>query len=120
MSYPRSDRANTPDEEGPVSRLGEVVERARWLRTGWRRPVAWVPLTALVVLTGVLAELVEPWPEGPVLLTLTGTGPHGITLSDIVVLVVVGVLSVVWLWAISSPPQTDVGEALGTFEGRRN
>ncbi len=101
-----------------MSRMGEVIERARWLRTGCRRPVVWAPLVALLVLTGTLAQVAAPWPEGPILVTLTGTGPHGIALSDIVVLVVVGLVSAVWLWVVSSPRQADARQALGTLDRR--
>lgn len=97
-----------------MSRLREVGGRARWLHISWRRPAVWAPLAALAGLTWVLAQLVAPWPEGRILLTLTGTGPHGITVSDIVVLVVVGLLSAIWLWVVSSPPQADVRHALDT------
>ncbi len=61
------------------------------------RPGAWLPVLALVGLAGFLAEVVRPWPEGPILYTPRGLGPHGITASDVVVLAVVVVAVVVWL-----------------------
>jgi hypothetical protein len=62
-----------------------------------RRPLAWVPLLALTVVALVLAQAVQPWPEGPVLLTLRGFGPHGIVFSDVVLLVLLVAISLTWL-----------------------
>lgn len=61
------------------------------------RPGAWLPVLALVVLAAFLAEVVQPWPEGPILLAPRGLGPHGIATSDVVVLALVVAGSALWL-----------------------
>ena len=90
--------------------------RAMWLRANYRRAIVWAPPAALVALAWVLAEVVEPWPEGRVLLTVKGLGPHGVTVSDLILLGILTVLTVAWLWTVSSPPEADAGAALGTLE----
>ena len=82
----------------------------------YRRPIVWVPPAALVALAWILADVLEPWPEGRILLTLKGFGPRGVTVSDVVLLGVVAVLTVAWLWTASAPPETDARAALGTLE----
>lgn len=54
--------------------------------------MAWLPLVVLALTAVVLAEVVEPWPEGRILMTLHGLGPHGITVSDVLVLGVIVIL----------------------------
>ncbi len=54
--------------------------------------MAWLPLVVLALTAVFLAEVVEPWPEGRILMTLHGLGPHGITVSDVLVLGVIVIL----------------------------
>ncbi|MDQ6725932.1 MAG: hypothetical protein M3066_07185 [Actinomycetota bacterium] len=67
------------------------------MRSTYLRPGAWLPVVALIGLAGFLAEVVRPWPEGRILYTPRGLGPHGITAADVIVLAVVVVAAVVWL-----------------------
>jgi hypothetical protein len=60
------------------------------------RPRAWLPLLVVALVALVLA-LLEPWPDGPVLLGVRGLGPRGITLSDAIVLAALVVLGFGWL-----------------------
>ena len=64
---------------------------------GYGRPAAWLPPLALVLLALAVTTVVEPWPEGRVLVTVRGTGPHGVTVSDLVVLAVTALATVLWL-----------------------
>ena len=99
-----------------TSRQGRAAPRATWLRNRYRRPIVWEPPAALVALAWILADVLEPWPEGRVLLTLKGFGPRGVTVSDVVLLGVIAVLTVAWLWTASAPPEADARAALGTLE----
>lgn len=82
-------------ETSRPSVLGRPVRKGRVSR--WLRPRVWLPFLVLGLVAVFLAEVVEPWPEGRILLTLHGLGPHGITVSDVVVLGAVAVLGAGWL-----------------------
>jgi len=56
-----------------------------------------MPPVGLAVTAFVVAQIVQPWPEGPILLTQRGLGPHGIVLSDVVLLAVVVMISLAWV-----------------------
>jgi len=86
-----------------VTRRAGIAERGRWLRQAYRRPVVWGPPLGLLVLAWYLAEVVEPWPEGPTLLVLKGLGPHGVATSDVILLAVLAGVVTAWLFVVSSP-----------------
>lgn len=87
-----------PDDGDAVGDPGGRLQPL--LATAARRPRVWLPPATLAVLAVVLAQLVRPWPEGPILLTLHGFGPHGITTSDLVVAGLLVVLSAAWVRAV--------------------
>ncbi len=87
-----------PSGMGANRPAGESQLRAT-VRNTCRRPSAWLSLASLLAVATVVAA-VQPWPEGPILLTVKGFGPHGLTFSDVVVgafVVVVAMASVLIL-----------------------
>lgn len=67
----------------------------RAIATAVKRSLAWVPVAALIATAIVLAEVVKPWPEGWILVTLVRG--RGLTMSDIVVVNFLVVLTLTWL-----------------------
>ncbi len=61
-----------------------------------------VAAVALALTAIFLAEVVEPWPEGPTLLPLHRLDPHGVSMSDVVVLGALGVFGFGWLRLIAA------------------
>jgi hypothetical protein len=64
------------------------------------RPIAYLPILALAAAAYLLAQVIEPWPEGRVLLRVKGLGPHGVTVSDVLVSTVVIGTALGWLFAV--------------------
>lgn len=79
-----------------VGRYGTPMLSRAALAT-YRRPTAWVPIAAVLAIAVYLAEVVEPWPEGGILLSVPGTTSHGLTFSDVVLMAVLVTSSVAWL-----------------------
>lgn len=111
-SRSRAARDGRADAEvGPGAAQGDRGPSPAGARSvTWRtylRPTASVPLLALALSALYLAEVVEPWPEGRILVTLRGLGPHGVTLSDVVVLAAVAALGFGWLRLIAARDERD-------------
>ncbi len=108
------DRAHTAAVEGAGAKAGcygrcgmrgnrsaGASQRRGVVRNTWRQPVAWLPLASLLAVAAVAAA-VQPWPEGPILLTPSGFGPHGVTFSDVLVGAFVVVAAMGWVLLLAT------------------
>lgn len=70
---------------------------------------ALLPVLGLAGVGAVLALVIEPWPEGPVLLTIKGTGPHGLSLSDALMGVALSGAGTAWFVFLTRRAQQGTG-----------
>jgi len=81
---------------------------SRAVSSGYGHPAVWAPVLALVAVAAFVAEVVQPWPEGGVLLTVTAN--HGLTWADVAVVGVVSAVSAAWIrWSAEHLGRTLAG-----------